>query len=217
VGRRPIPQGRGAPFPATKAAGPLGRWWSGCLVPEDGGSMTISSPHTVRRVREKSATQPAAVAISQEPPSAKPQLGPSFRRLPHAAVHPRSVLGQPAGGAEMQTNGPVVIYDIAVHSPAPLSTRPICLALVGGRGRPQADPEGTRSALPATEAAGTLIGWDAPRPYRGRADVGAGFRSAAMGQAANRAPRRYRGARRQSPSSPHKVQQDPSVSKGRQP
>jgi hypothetical protein len=51
-----------------------------------------------------------------------------------------------------------------------------------GKGRPQADPEGTRSALPATEAAGTLIGWDARRRYRGRADVGAGFCSAAMGQ-----------------------------------
>jgi hypothetical protein len=51
-----------------------------------------------------------------------------------------------------------------------------------GKGRPQTDPEGTRSALPATEAAGTLIGCDARRRYRGRADVGAGFRSAAMGQ-----------------------------------
>ncbi len=29
---------------------------------------------------------------------------------------------------------------------------------VTGKGRPQADPVGTRSALPATEAAGTLMG-----------------------------------------------------------
>ncbi len=41
-----------------------------------------------------------------------------------------------------------------------------------GKGRPQADPEGTRSALPATESAGTLIGWDARRRYRGRTGRG---------------------------------------------
>lgn len=39
--------------------------------------MTIFSPHTVRRVSEKSATQPAAVAISQQL-GARPQLGPRF-------------------------------------------------------------------------------------------------------------------------------------------
>src|SRR4051794_30491405 len=105
-----------------------------------------------------------------------------------------------------KTTGPVVIYDFAVHSPGASHNPPDPAGAGRGKGRPQADPEGTRSALPATEAAGTLIGGDAPRRYRGRADVGAGFRSAAMGQAANRAPRRHRGARRQSPSSPQKVQ-----------
>ena len=86
-----------------------------------------------------------------------------------------------------------------------------------GKGRPQADPEGTRSALPATEAAGTLIGWDARRPHRERADVRADSVPQPRVKTANRAPRRHRGACRQSPSSPQKVQQDPSVSEHHRP
>src|SRR3954451_18081016 len=81
-----------------------------------------------------------------------------------------------------KTNGPVVIYDIAVHSPGASHNPPDPAGAGRGKGRPQADPEGTRSALPATKAAGTLIGWDARRRYRRRAVEGAGFRSAAMGQ-----------------------------------
>src|SRR3954452_15306019 len=57
-----------------------------------------------------------------------------------------------------KTNGPVVIYDIAVHSPGAPHTPPDPAGAGRGKGRPQADPEGTRSALPATEATGMLIG-----------------------------------------------------------
>jgi hypothetical protein len=63
-----------------------------------------------------------------------------------------------------------------------------------GKGRPQADPEGTRSALPATEAAGTLIGWEARRRHRERADVRADSVPQPRVKTADRAPRRHRRA-----------------------
>src|SRR3954451_15700972 len=70
-----------------------------------------------------------------------------------------------------KTNGPVVIYDIAVHSPGAPHNPPDPAGAGRGKGRPQADPEGTRSALPATEAAGTLIGVGSGSQHRDRDDA----------------------------------------------
>jgi hypothetical protein len=92
VGRRPIPQGRTAPFrrhprPAVeRSPGPSGR------LAWDRGSRHLG-PHTVRRVRRKSATQPASVVTGRQRPTMKPQVKPKFHRSPYAAVHPGSVLG----------------------------------------------------------------------------------------------------------------------------
>jgi hypothetical protein len=46
------------------------------------------SPHTVRRVRKKSATQPASFVVGQQRPMTKPLVNCRVHRSPHAAVHP---------------------------------------------------------------------------------------------------------------------------------
>src|SRR3954449_6420862 len=51
------------------------------------------SPHTVRRVREKSATQPTSAVVDQQCLTTNMQLRCEFHQFPHAAVHPGSVLG----------------------------------------------------------------------------------------------------------------------------
>ncbi len=50
------------------------------------------------------------------------------------------------------------------HTPGRSHNPPDPAGAGRGKGRPQADPEGTRSALPATEAAGTLIGVGSASP-----------------------------------------------------
>ncbi len=65
VGRRPIPQGRAAPFRRPAAVGTLGRPWSGCLVPQYGSGGPADHGLSVRRVRKKSATQPTSVVVGQ--------------------------------------------------------------------------------------------------------------------------------------------------------
>jgi hypothetical protein len=46
------------------------------------------SPHTVRRVRRKSATRLASVVVGQQRPTVKSQVRLRSHQLPHAAVHP---------------------------------------------------------------------------------------------------------------------------------
>ncbi len=74
--------GRTAPFRRPAAAGILGRLWSGCLAflraPGMGPRNTPLSPHAVRRVRSKSATQPALVVAGQQRPTPKPELKSRF-------------------------------------------------------------------------------------------------------------------------------------------
>ena len=58
VGRRPIPQGRAAPFRRPAAAGTLGRLWSGCLVPQDGSGGPADHAIPVRTQSAESAESP---------------------------------------------------------------------------------------------------------------------------------------------------------------
>lgn len=99
--------------------------------------------------------------------SLKPPLGTALRhRSPSPQRDPPSGR-RPHGGSFRPPTGPPTdepppsVLPCASHNP------PDPAGAGRGKGRPQADPEGTRSALPATEAAGTLIGWDARRRYRG--------------------------------------------------
>jgi hypothetical protein len=65
-----------------------------------GVSTRLSSPQPVRRVREKSATQPASVVVSPQGPTAFAQARRQFHRSPHATKQAGSVLGPRADGPQ---------------------------------------------------------------------------------------------------------------------
>jgi hypothetical protein len=116
-------------------------------------------------------------------PNAEEDVAASGLRVAHVppcdppvgTTVPRTEL--PAHTGPPTVRSPPFTLSCASHNP------PYPAAADRGKGRPQADPEGTRSALPATEAAGTLsgVGRASPLPRACRR-VGAGFRSAAMRQ-----------------------------------
>lgn len=59
-----------------------------------GQGLRCPSPQSVRRVRKKSATQPAWAVVSPQRSKAYAQLKRAFHRSPYAAEYPGSVLGQ---------------------------------------------------------------------------------------------------------------------------
>lgn len=88
------------------------------------------------------------------------------------------------------------------HSPRASHNPPHPAAAGRGKGRPKADPVGTRSALPATKAVGTLIGVGSrsPTPGVGRRTSGMGGPQPAR-ETAPSPPRRHR----RPAASPHPV------------
>ena len=170
------------------------------------------------RVRKKSVRRSIAALIDKRTQTTYAQLNRVFRRRPSQANRRKAVLGQPDDDADMQNQR----ASRHLRHRRPLPRRLPQPARSGWRWPREGVAAGrsSRDAKRPSRDRGSRhadrVGRASPIPRACRRGSRIPFRSH-MGRAANRAPRRHRGARRQSPSSPQKVQQDPSDSERRQP
>ncbi len=129
MGRRPIPQGRAAPFRRPAAAGTLGRLWSGCRVPlrtaRVGPRITPSqsahSPQSPQKVRNSASIGRRRPTAPNLEAAGQAQVPSSTTRSRVSRVSSGSTSG--AGSCLLARARPIQVLRLSMRVRAPSSTR----------------------------------------------------------------------------------------------